>query len=336
MSRCRIHIQATTSRDVANLIDLGWSYARWCDAHVEAYVVTANPVASLRVRLGRPQRGDLVVAEMPEDSVLAAGMVNMLRQSGHRALLLPPRSGPSDLLWGGWSPDATASPAANAEAALCAIVVEQHLRWRGGRPQGHRGDPITSNAIAAVFNGARPTWPRHRADVPVWRHAERLLLGTIGPDGPGTMHAHRSPGVRMGWIVIPHRCAVRMSDALDSGCITVVSGSSVPHHGNANTEDVRLRAHLDDDAVRFVLPGTDTAQHTGLTVEMRSASLLDPGLHQSWEMLRELLLMPRLRSDLLAASDPAQHRRVLMLDDEELVGAGAASTTDICAGQEEP
>lgn len=335
MNRCRIHIQATTSRDVANLIDLGWSFARWCDAHVEAYVVPVNPITSLRMRLGRPQRGDLVIAELPEDALMAAGMVHMLLRAGHRALLLPPNRAPNDRLWGGWSPDVSAAPAANSEAALCAVVVEQHLRWRGSRPQGYRGDPITSNAIAAVFNGARPTWPRHRAEVPVWRHADRLLLGTIGPDGPGSMHAHRGLGVHMGWIVIPQRSAARMSDVLDSGGITVANGFGVPHRDDVDAGDVRLRVHLDEDAVRYALPGTGTADHTGLTVELRAASLLDPGLHQSWEMLRELLLMPRLRSDLLAAPDPAQFRSILMLDDEALVGAGAPSTV-ACIGQEEP
>lgn len=337
MSRCRIHIQATTSRNVANLIDVGWSFARWCDAHVEAYVVTANPVASLQVRLGRPQRGDLVIAELPQDPILAAGMAHMLQRAGHRALLLPPRHGASDLLWGGWSPDATAGLATNAEAALCAVVVEQHLRWRRTRAQAYRGDAISSNAIAAVFNGAQPTWPRHRhqADPPAWRHAERLLLRTIGPDGTGSMHAHRGPGVHMGWIVIPQRSAMRMSDALDSGAITVAGGCDAPPRDRGHADDVRLRAHLDEDAVRYALPGADTSDRAGMTIEMHAASLLDPELHQCWEMVHSLLLMPRLRSDLLAAADPAQVRSILTLDDESLVGAGTPASI-ASTGQEEP
>lgn len=334
MSRCRIHIQATTSKDVACLIDLGWSFARWCDAHVEAYIVSANPSASLRMRLGRPQRGDLVIAELPEDALVAADMAHMLLRAGHRALLLPANRGPNDRLWGGWSPDVSASPAANTEAALCAVVVEQHLRWRGAPPQGYRGDLITSNAIASVFNGARPTWPRHRAGRQVWRPADRLLLGTIGPNGPSSMHANRGLGMHMGWVVIPQRSAARMSNVLDSGGIMVAPGFSVPHRDDVDVGDVRLRAHLDEDSVRFALPGTDTADRTGLTIELRAASLLDPGLHQSWEMLRDLVLMPRLRSDLLVAPDPAQLRSILMLDDESLVGTGVPSTV-ACTGQEE-
>ena len=332
MNRSRIHVQATTTRDVANLIALGWSFARWCDALVEGYTVTANPVAALRTRLGRLQRNDLVIAELPSDPLLAADMVGVLQHAGQRALLLPPLHGPGDRLWGGWTVDAMASPAATTEAAVCAVIVEQHLRGRT-RPSGHRGDPIANHAIAAVFNGALPTWPRDQAEIPRWRQVDRLVLGTIGPEGFATRHARRSPAMPMGWIVIPQRRAGRMSEALDSGSITVANGVPLPRDADAG--GARLRAYVDVHAVRFVLPGTDTQDRTGLTFDLRAASLLDPGLHQSWEMLRDLLMMPHLRSDLLAASGPVQWHNMLMLDDDALVGAGAPSAAAYTS-QEEP
>lgn len=312
MNRCRILVQATTNMGVADLIDLGWSFAHWCDGHVEGYVVTAHPVTTLRVRLAHPQRADMVIAELPGDPAQAADMARMLLQAGHRALLLPPRRGPGDRQWGGWQPAAPASPSLNSEAALCAVVVEQHLRWRGAPRQGHLGDPIASGAIAAVFNGMQPAWPRHRMASPAWPQADRLHLATIGPDGPRAIPGAAGPGLPLGWIVIPARPSGRMSDALDAGTIAFAGGEAL---------DSRLHALVGDEAVRFVLPGS--AGNSTTRIRLRAASLLDPQLHRSWEMLRELLLMPQLRADLLATRDPVRRRRILLLEDDDLVGAGA-------------
>lgn len=334
MNRRRIYVQANTSRDVASLIDLGWSFARWSDAHVEAYVVSTDPLAALRQRLARAQRSELVITDLPQDPVLADGVLRLLRQAGHRALLLPPRSGPGERQWSGWSPDTTASPAVNSEAAVCATIIEQHLGRRTVRPTGYLDDRITSGALTAIFNGTRPSWPRRPAQTRAWPQADRLLLRTIGPDGPGPVQHQQDAGRHLGWMVIPARSPVRMSEALDTGAITVIRADASSQAGDG-MDDVLLRAHLDDDAVRFTLPGTDQDRPAGITIALRAASLLAPGLHQSWEMLHELLLMPRLRADLLASPDPGRQRSILLLDDKVLVGADA-STTLTCSGQELP
>lgn len=335
MNRRRIYLQATTNRDVASLIDLGWSFARWSDAHVEAYVAPTDPLASLRQRLARPQRCELVITDLPQDPILADGVLRMLLQAGHRALLLPPRSGPGERQWGGWSPDATASPAVNSEAAVCATIIEQHLGRRTVHSQGYKGDPITGGALAEIFNGTRPSWPRRPAETLAWPKADRLLLRTIGPDCPGTLHSGHDPRRHLGWMVIPSRSSVRMSEALDAGTIAFTGGAAAYQPGDDGMDEVLLRAHLSDVAVRFTLPGMTPHRPAGMTIALRAASLLAPGLHQSWEMLRELLLMQRLRADLLASPDPARRRRILLLDDEVLVGADASSTFT-CSGQELP
>lgn len=308
MSRHRILVHAGANAHVADLVDLAWSCARWLDAQVEAYVSAASPLAAIPARLGRARPGDLLIAELPAEPAVAHALARALARDGHRALLLPPRRGARDRLFGGWLPDAAADPTAGCEAAMLAIAVEQHLRWRGGAPRGHLGDPISTRAAEAALNGAVPSWPEPPAAI-AGDGADRLRLRAHGAaDGTGA-----------GWIVVPRRPGFRLGDALDAGDVALVDGRR-----RDDPAAIRVLAAIAADAApRFALAPLQEDARGRTMLRLRAASLLDPGLHQAWEAVRELLSMPRLRADLLAAGDADAVRGVLLLDERGLVGAGS-------------
>lgn len=312
----RILVQATATREVAELLQFAWRFARWLDGDVDPYVAEQDPVDALHRRIGRAQGDDLVIAELPDDPAARGALARLLMQKGQRALLLPPRRETLPWTFGGWAPAIGAAPAVTSESALLAIVAEQHLRWSGAGIRGCHGDPIATHAVEAVFDGRSPTWPAPRATGSDRRRAYPLLLRSLTADA-GHLDAFRSGRRDTAWIVIPQRTPCRLADAWDDG---VVIASLPGHRGQGAVGTISVVVAADGQRWRVTVPGA--AEDAEVVIDISGRSLLDPELHGTWQGLRELLAMPRLRHDLLAARDVTALRSVLLLDEETL----AAST----------
>lgn len=319
MNRMRILVCASAHAQVARLIDLGWSFGRWGDAHIDAYVVPGGGSEALRARVGFVRPSDILLAECPADARQLQALAGWLVRVGLRAVLLPPRQGPYEGLFAGWRADPAAAPGSNSEAALLAIVVEQHVRWRGTAPRGHLGDPIATRAVTAVFNAEQPVWPRPRmvCSGDMRRLHMRTVASAAGLEAQYEEMA--CPGV--GWVIVPQRPAWRLADALDGGDILLRPAQSQAVRGPSAARTALIMQVASSGQSRCMLPAGGLWRDDGLQCWLQADTLLDPCLHRSWESLRELLAMPRLCDELLATSDPSALRSLLLLDDAGLASA---------------
>lgn len=317
MTAPRITVHAATTAGIAELLQFAWRFARWIHAEVDAHAAAPVPAATTLRRIGRARGDDLLIAELPDDPSARITLAQLLMQQERRALLLP-SGGDSPWTFAGWSSD-TGTAALASEAALLAIVVEQHLRWGRSGDHGWEGDPIALTAAESVFSGLASSWLAPGS--PDRRRGRPLPLRTLTAGG-ASADAFRSGRSDVGWIVVPRRSPCRLAGAWDRGLVVATPADAT----SAPELDAMMTVAAGRDGQRWRIAQPPPPGGAEVIIGIRGRSLLDPAMHAAWECLRELLAMPRLREDLLRARDAASLRSVLLLDEETLSSGDRIAT----------
>lgn len=317
MKAHRILVHAAGDEQIGDLIRVGWGLARWHDAQIDACVSGRDGLATLGNRISGARANDVLIASVPDDPGMGVRLVRMLLHHGQRAILLPRRIR-AGWTFAEWIPARHAGPGISSEAAVLAVIIQPHLRQAAGGVPVTPMDLIPTQAIAGVFNGIRPAWSGDPTTPP----GRMRTISADSVDLEGTLSADHGDA---GWIIIPARRPCRLGDAWDAGEVVVWrrSGPPPPGPGAAACFPQAIQAFVHGAGHAWTIAGAERIRSADLMVRIHGASLIDPGLHQTWETIHERLAMPALRADLLAAGDDAGVRSVLLLEDRSLDPTGS-------------